>query len=167
MQLTIIVAMTPERVIGRQGELPWRLPADLARFKRLTMGHPLIMGRKTFESIGRPLPGRTSIVLSRDQSFETEGVLTAVCLDNAIELAARSPGCDEAFVVGGGEVYEQALPRADRLLITLVKTHAEGDAWFPVISSDDWRLVQSETRPRDERNPNDLEFQTFLRKPDP
>jgi dihydrofolate reductase len=163
MKVTIIVAMTPDRVIGRGGELPWRLPADLARFKRLTMGHPLVMGRKTYASIGRPLPGRTSIVLTRDAGLRAEGVLVAGNLNDALEQASRSPGGDEIFIVGGGEVYEQAMPLADRILVTLVNADLAGDAWFPELPPGAWRLVGEETRPRDERNPFDLAFQEFVR----
>jgi len=166
MKLTIIVAMTPERVIGRDGGLPWKQPADLARFKQLTMGHPLIMGRKTFQSIGRPLPGRTSIVLSRDASFpdnEAEGIIVAKNLDEALARAGGCIGGDETFIVGGGEVYAQALYRVDRILLTLVQTTVAGDAWFPILNPTEWRLASSESRPRDARNPFDLEFQEYER----
>jgi dihydrofolate reductase len=161
MKLTIVVAMTPDRVIGRNGELPWRLPADLARFKRLTMGHPLIMGRKTFQSIGRPLPGRTSIVLTRDPSFSAEVAIVVGNIDEALARAAACPGGDEAFVIGGGEIYRQTLARAESMLVTLVNASIAGDAWFPIIDPALWRMVSSEHRPADDRNEFDLEFQTF------
>lgn len=160
--VTIVVAMTPDRVIGRGGDLPWKLPADLARFKRLTIGHPLVMGRKTFDSIGRPLPGRTSIVLSRDGAFRPTGGLAATDLHQALAMASGCPGGEEVFVVGGGEVYAQALPVADRILATLVEASISGDAWFPEMD-DQWRLHSREIRPADERNPYVLRFEEYLR----
>jgi dihydrofolate reductase len=149
MKLSIIVAMSRNRVIGRHGELPWKLSADLQRFKRLTMGHPIIMGRKTFESIGRPLPGRRSIVISRRPNYQVEGAQTAANLQEAI-LAAQD--ADESFVIGGGEVYSQALPLAERLYVTAVETDSEGDAFFPQLNERQWRLVEETTHPADERN---------------
>ena len=115
MRISLIVAMSENRVIGRGGGLPWRLSADLKRFKHLTMGHHLIMGRKTFESIGRVLPGRTSIVVTRQTDYRAAGVVVARSLSEALHIAATA-GDDEAFVIGGGEIYRQILPSADQLL---------------------------------------------------
>ncbi len=167
LSLSIVVAASDNGVIGREGELPWRMPADLQRFKRLTMGHCLIMGRKTYESIGRPLPGRVSIVLSRspDWSPNAEGVLVAQCLDEAIRLAADAPDmdCSEAYIVGGGEVYRQAMTHADRIHLTRVHTTLEGDAYFPEIDPNKWELAESEERVADERNEHACTFMTYDR----
>src|SRR5687768_8235096 len=119
MKLSILVAMSHSRVIGREGQLPWRLSADLQRFKRLTMGHPIVMGRKTFESIGRPLPGRQSIVITRQPEFHAEGVQVANNLHDALRIAGNAS--NEVFVIGGAQIYALALPVADRLYITLVE----------------------------------------------
>lgn len=160
MRLSIIVAMTRNRVIGRGGGLPWRLPADLQRFKRLTMGHPILMGRKTYASIGRNLPGRTSIVITHKADFRTDGVLVANSLPDAISLAK---GTDEAFVVGGGEIYSQALPLADRMYLTLVETETDGDAVFPNWDPAQWRVVEESWTPADARNPFAMRFQVLDR----
>lgn len=142
MSLAIIVAMAENGVIGSQGHLPWRLPADLQRFKRLTTGHALIMGRKTFESVGRPLPERRNIVMTRQADFRAPGVQVAHSLDEALAAAQGDP---EPFVAGGGEIYQLALPRADRLYLTLVHTRARGDVCFPQTDFGEWHLVE-ETR---------------------
>lgn len=167
LRLSIVVAASDNGVIGRDGELPWHMPADLGRFKRLTMGHCLVMGRKTYESIGRPLPGRVSIVLSRspDWSPNAEGVLVAKDLDEAVRLAASAPDmdCSEAYIVGGGEVYRQALPRADRIHLTRVHTTLEGDAYFPKLDTNDWQLTDSKERAADDRNEHACTFLTYDR----
>lgn len=134
-RLTLVVARARHGVIGRDNTLPWHLPEDLQHFKATTMGHPILMGRRTFESIGRPLPGRRSIVLSRDPGWAREGCERAGSLDEAIALCAGLP---EAFVVGGAAVYAQALPRADRLIVTEVDLEVDGDAWFPAIDPAAW-----------------------------
>lgn len=127
MTVSLIAAVARNGVIGRAGALPWRLPEDLKRFKRLTLGHPVVMGRKTFASIGKPLPGRDSIVLSRDPAFRPAGARVARSLEEALALA----GSGEVFVIGGEAVYREALPRADRLYLTLLDRDFEGDARFP------------------------------------
>lgn len=158
--------MTRDRVIGRGGQLPWRLSADLKRFKALTMGHHLIMGRKTFEAIGRPLPGRTSIVLTRQrapalaQNIGASGVLTAASLDEALR---RADGDDEVFVGGGAEVYALALPRAERLYVTWVDADAEGDTFFPEVDWLKWRLISEETHAPDARNEHPFRFVVYDR----
>jgi dihydrofolate reductase len=165
------VAAAENGVIGRDGGLPWRLPADLARFNRQTMGHPLVMGRKTYASIGRPLPGRVSVVLTRDQAWRAadDAVLVATTLGQAVALAARAPrvATDEAFFVGGGEVYRLALPHADRVHLTRVHALVEGDATFPPLDPAEWRLVVSEEHPADERNEHATTFETWDRVADP
>jgi len=143
MKLSIIVATADNRVIGLDNDLPWHLSADLRRFKRLTMGHHLIMGRKTFEAIGRPLPGRSMVVISRGNPDLPDGVALASSLEQAIELA-RSTGDSEAFVAGGAQIYALALPIADRLYLTQINQHISGDAYFPEFHEDQWRLLERE-----------------------
>jgi len=163
MRLSLIVAMARNRVIGLDGGLPWRLSADLRRFKSLTMGHHLIMGRKTYDSLGRPLPGRTSIVLTRQANFvAADGVLLARDLDQAIALASAG-GDDEAFVIGGAEIYRLALPRCDRLHVTRVAADVAGDTWFADWDESQWRLEASEPHFADEKNQYDFTFETYSR----
>jgi dihydrofolate reductase len=163
-RVTLIAALAANRTIGRDGQVPWRLPADLARFKRRTMGHPLIMGRKTFESIGsRPLPGRPIVVLTRDRSFAPPpGVLAASSVEEAIEIAAGP----EVFVAGGAEVYRSALPRADRLDLTFVDADVPGDTFFPEVDWSEWRLVEEERHPPGEGVPFGYRFALYERAPD-
>jgi dihydrofolate reductase len=137
--IAIVVAMDRNRVIGARGRLPWRLSVDLKRFKALTLGHAVIMGRKTFESIGKPLAGRKNIVVSRRKDFAAEGCDVARSLDEALQAA----GGGDVYVIGGGEIYAQALPRADRLYVTEIDTEvAGGDAFFPAIDPAAWKLVE-------------------------
>lgn len=139
-----IAAVARNRVIGAGNDIPWRIPEDWARFKAITMGHVLIMGRRTYDSIGRPLPGRTTIVVTRDPSWRAEGVLVAADLDEAFAQAAEgSP--DKIFVAGGGQVYEAAWERLDRLEVTEVDAGPEGDVLFPVIGPE-WRETAREQR---------------------
>jgi dihydrofolate reductase len=144
--VALIAAVAANGVIGRDNRLPWRLPADLRRFKELTMGHALVMGRRTYESIGRPLPGRVTVVLTRDPAFMAPpGALAARSLEEALAAAAAAtPGAGEVFVAGGAEVYAQALPRADRLYLTRVEAEVEGDARFPDLDPARWRLAAAE-----------------------
>lgn len=168
MIVSLIVALDEDRVIGRDGTLPWRLSADLRRFKAITMGHPLIMGRKTYDSIGRPLPGRTSIVLTRQADWSAAGVLVAPTLDAALELAARTdvPTADsaaEAFVIGGAEVFRTAWPRADRLYLTRVQARVPGDVRLDAWDSGEWRLIAREEHAADEKNDYPYAFETYER----
>lgn len=133
MIITLIAAMAENRVIGKDGAMPWHLPDDLARFKAITLGHPVIMGRKTFASIGRPLPGRLNIVLTRRKGYSPEGVAVARSLDEALALAGTA---DEVFICGGGQVYREALPLADRIHLTVVHRPYEGDTTFPELPAD-------------------------------
>jgi dihydrofolate reductase len=139
MQLTAIVAMTPERVIGREGKLPWNLPADLAFFKRTTSGHPIVMGRKTFESIGRPLPRRRNIVLTRDESWKADGVEV---IHRPGELRGLSGMDGRVFIIGGSEIYAAFMPELEDLLVTHVFASHPGDVWFPEFES---RFPESES----------------------
>jgi dihydrofolate reductase len=151
MTVTLIAAADLGRVIGLRNALPWRLPGDLKRFKAATMGKSLVMGRATYESLGRPLPGRTSIVLSRNPGFTAPGCLVARSLDAALELGAQTH--PEVMVIGGAAIYAQALPRADRLLLTLVHARFEGDAWFPELAEGEWRMADQQAFPADASNP--------------
>lgn len=128
-RISVIAALGRNRVIGIENRLPWRLPEDLAHFKALTLNHPILMGRKTFESLGRPLPGRTNIVITRNADYRPDGCLVADSIPAAIALCQDA---DEIFFIGGAELYAQAIPLADRLYLTEVDIEAVGDAWFPV-----------------------------------
>lgn len=155
----MIAAMARNRVIGDEGGMPWHLPADLKHFKAVTMGCPIIMGRKTFESIGRPLPGRTNIVVSRSRPALPDGVRLASSLDEAIGLADAG----RVMVIGGGQIYREALPRADRLELTLIDAVVTGDTVFPEWPAAEWRLSAMQSRPADDNNPYNLVFATFER----
>lgn len=164
MEIALIVATDRAGVIGKDGDLPWHLPADLRHFKQTTMGKPLIMGRRTHESIGRALPGRKNVVLSRSPEYTpAEGCSLVRSVDEAIAAAAEdSP--DAVMVIGGEAVYEAFLPRAHRIYLTLVETTvADGDARFPELD-DTWEEVSREDRPADEKNPYDLSFRELLRR---
>jgi len=161
MTLSLIVAISENGVIGREGDLPWRLSADLRRFKRLTMGHPIIMGRKTFESIGRPLPGRTMIVVTRQPDYRAAGAVVVHSLDEALETASHID--DEVFLIGGAEIYRRALERVDRLYLTRVHADIEGDTRFPHIDFARWRLVQREHHAADEKNEYAHTFKVYER----
>ncbi|MBT0652723.1 dihydrofolate reductase [Geomobilimonas luticola] len=141
MIVSLIAAMAENRVIGSKGGIPWHLPADLAHFRELTTGHPVIMGRTTFASIGRPLPGRRNLVLSRTAGFRAEGVEVFASLEDAL---AACTGADEVFIGGGGEVYREALPRADRIYLTVVHRYYEGDTFFPEIPGDFREVLREE-----------------------
>ena len=161
MLVSIIAAMDRNRLIGNKNQLPWHLPADLAHFKRVTMGKPIIMGRKTYESIGRPLPGRTNIVLTRSSDFSAEGVLTANTLEQALNHVSAE---DEVMIIGGSTIYELTLPEADRLYLTYVEDSFEGDAWFPDFDLEQWSIVASEEHSADEKNSSAYRFVTYARK---
>jgi len=141
--ISLVVAVAENGVIGADNGLPWRLKGDMRHFKAVTMGKPVIMGRKTFQSIGKPLPGRTNIVLTRKEDFVPDGVILVGSLDEALD-AARQTGASEVCVIGGGDIYAQALPRADRLHLTRVHMKARGDTYFPEIDPADWHEVSRE-----------------------
>ena len=142
---TLVVAVAHRGVIGRDNTLPWRLPEDLKHFKATTTGHTLVMGRRTFESIGRPLPGRRTIVLSRDPGWHAEGTLRAGSLEEALALAAREPFGD-VFVVGGAQVYRDALPMAARAIVTEIDLEVDGDAFFAPLDPSAWQAVRRDAR---------------------
>lgn len=158
-EITLVAAMARNRVIGRAGGMPWHLPADLKHFKAVTMGCPIVMGRRTFESIGKPLPGRTNIVISRSRPELPDGVGLAAGLNEAIALA----GAGRVMVIGGGQIYREALGRADRLELTLIDAIITGDTVFPEWPAAEWRLARMQSRPADEPNPYNLVFATFER----
>lgn len=163
--LVLVVAVADNGVIGRAGALPWRLKSDLAHFRALTMGHPLLMGRKTYESIGRPLPGRTSIVVTRDRAFAAPGIVVVGGLEAGLDAArgdALRRGADAIMVIGGADIYAQTLPRASRLEITRVHADPPGDTLFPAIDPAVWREVarrEGGTRPGDEAPVTFLRFE--------
>ena len=165
--VSVLVAVASNGVIGNKGTMPWHLSTDLKRFKSLTMGKPIIMGRKTFEAIGRPLPGRTNIVLTRDAGFSAPGVTVATDMREALRLArdpARADGKDEYFVIGGGEIYAMAMPYADRLHVTHVEAMPEGDTMFPPIDTDDWDLLEEVSVPVGEKDSEPTRYAVYQRK---
>lgn len=166
VSLSVIVAAAENGVIGRGNALPWHLPQDLRYFKRVTMGKPIVMGRKTYESIGRPLPGRTNIVITRNPEFQAEGVKVVSSLEEALSLAADIAlidGVRELVVIGGAEIYRAAIPRADRLYITEVHASVEGDASLPDIDWTNWREEAREHHRAEGANPYDYSFVVYHR----
>ncbi len=157
--ISLIVAASENNVIGKDGELPWRLPDDLKHFKSVTMGKPVVMGRKTWESIGKPLPGRQNVVITRQRDYEAEGC-DVVAYPAAALQATRT--ADEVMIIGGSHVYGQFLRRANRVYLTRVHATVDGDAYFPVLD-DDWRLVSTEEHAADDRNEYAFTFQRWER----
>ncbi|WP_078085519.1 dihydrofolate reductase [Microbulbifer mangrovi] len=152
--LAMIVAMARNRAIGRENTLPWRISGDLQFFKRTTLGKPIVMGRKTFESIGRPLPGRQNIVITRNPDWSVDGVTVVSSLEQALDVAAATAareGADEVMVIGGAEIYRQAMPLAQRLYVTEVDAEVEGDAFFPALN-ETWREVSRDCYPASEKD---------------
>lgn len=148
MRISIIVAMGESSVIGLEGGMPWRIPADLKHFKRITMGKPIIMGRKTHESIGRALPGRTNIVITRQSDYEAKGVEVTDSMDAALQAAENVAGnSGEAMIIGGAEIYRAALPIADRIHLTEVGSAPKGDVYFPRFERDEWHETEREEFP--------------------
>src|SRR5690606_35726496 len=161
--ISLIVAHSQNYVIGNKGSIPWHLSDDLKRFKDITTGHAIIMGRKTYESIGRPLPNRTNIVVTRNTEFKAEGVQVASSLDEAVKLAGNDP---EIFIIGGGEIYKQALKKADRVYATIIDTEIEGDTHFPRLNLDQWRLDELEKH-HDEKSGLDYYYANYVRRKKP
>lgn len=160
--VSLIVAMSSNGVIGRDGDLPWHLPADLRHFKKTTMGHHLIIGRATWDEVGKPLPGRTMVVVTRNRDFSAAGVLVAHSVADALSLVADD---DEAFIGGGAEIYRQALEAeiVDRLYITRIHAEVEGDTFFPGIDLDGWLLADRVDHPADEKNEFAYSFERYDR----
>jgi dihydrofolate reductase len=163
MRVSILVAVAENGVIGRGGKLPWHLADDLRRFKQLTMGHTIVMGRKTWESIGRALPGRRMIVISRQAGYHVEGAQVAGSLENALQIA-EAAGDDETFVIGGSEIYRLALPRVDRIHLTRVHADVAGDEYFPDFSASNWQLVESVSHAADTDNDYPFSFEIYERE---
>ena len=161
--VSLIVAVSSNGVIGRDGDLPWHLPADLRHFKKTTMGHHLIIGRATWDEVGRPLPGRTMVVVTRNREFNADGVLVAHSVEEALALARDD---DEPFIGGGAEIYRQALEAGivDRLHITRVHADVEGDTLFPRINFDQWLLTDRVDHPADEKNDHPYTFERYDRR---
>jgi dihydrofolate reductase len=160
--ITLIVAVADSGVIGRNNELPWHLPEDLKRFKRLTMGKPIVMGRKTFESIGKPLPGRVNIVVTRDRDYRREGVIVVHDVDSALRAAGQAP---EIMVIGGAELFRSLLPRAGRVHLTRVHGNIEGDVMWPALDGREWQVVGREEFAADERHAWSMTFEVVERRP--
>lgn len=160
-RIALIAAMGNNRVIGIDNRLPWYLPADFKHFKELTLGKPVLMGRRTFDSIGRPLPGRRNIVVTRDPNFRAEGVIVVTTLEEALAQAAPAP---EIMVIGGASFYEQMLPRAQRLYLTFVHGDFEGDAYFPAWDGQQWKEVERQDYPADEAGNPSYSFVTLDRR---
>jgi dihydrofolate reductase len=159
---SLVVAMARNRVIGRDNALPWRLPADLAYFKRVTMGHPVIMGRRTYESIGKPLPGRLNIVVSRNPAFRAPGCTVVRSLDEAWEVAGEAP---EVCVIGGTSIFAEALSVADRIHLTEVDADVPGDTWFPEFDRSEWTEREVEHHAPDDRHAYPFRIVVLDRKP--
>ena len=161
MTISLIAAMDNNRVIGKDNALPWRLDSDLARFREITHGHPVIMGRKTFESIGHPLPNRTNIILTRDPDFHAKGCVIVHSIGEAREAAK---GSEEVFVIGGENVFKEFLPHADKMYLTFVNAEVKGDTYFPEWNSNEWKEVLREHHEANEKNQYPYTFVNFLRK---
>jgi dihydrofolate reductase len=160
-EIVIIVAIARNGVIGRDNALPWRLKADLKFFRAATTGHTIVMGRKTWESLGRPLPQRHNVVISRNPAYHAEGATVVTSIDQALALAAQD---DRAFVIGGAEIYRQALPRADRLLVTRVEAEVGGDTHFPPIDPETFVEVSASAHPADADNDHPYTFIEYRRR---
>jgi len=156
--ISIIAAMDRNHLIGNNNQLPWHLPADFAHFKSVTMGKPIVMGRKTFESIGKPLPGRTNIVLTRNPDISFEGV---ECVSSFSDAKALVSEAEELMIIGGSAIYEMLMPEVDRMYITYVDAEFDGDAWFPRFDKSQWLEKDIVVRPADEKNAHICKFITF------
>lgn len=166
MIISAIVAVSKDGVIGRDNQIPWYLPEDLKYFKKVTLGHPVIMGRKSFVSIGRPLPKRTNIIVTRDPFYIVSGCIVVNTLEEALEWALKE-GEDEIFIIGGGEIFEQSISYWDKLYLTEVDLFVpDGDVFFPEINPDEWALLSEEHHDADEKNEYAYTFKVFERKPD-
>lgn len=160
--LTLIAAASENNALGKDNDLVWHLPDDFKRFKALTSGHFIIMGRKTFESFPKPLPNRTHVIITRQKDYTVpEGCIVANSLKNAIELCPES---EEIFIIGGGQIYKQSIEIADKIELTRVHTTVEADAFFPEIDEDIWEVIQSEYHPKDEKHEHDFTYLTFVKR---
>lgn len=163
MIISIIVAMGRNRVIGIKNKLPWNLPADMEHFRQLTMGKPVIIGQKTFESIGKPLPGRINIVLTRDENFQAPGCIPSHSIEEALQVA-KEKEAKEVMICGGASVYKQFLPLADKMYLTLIDGDFEGDAYFPEFNYNDWDEIERINHKPDKDNPYPYSFVILQKK---
>ncbi len=163
MIISLVVAASENNAIGKNNQLLWRLPNDLKFFKNTTWGMPVIMGRKTFESVNKPLPGRTNIVITRQAGWNAAGVMVATDLQDALKKADET-NCKEAFIIGGGEIYKWAMSIADKIYLTKVHTQLEADTFFPVINEEEWELVSNEDFEKDEKHQYAYSFQQWKKK---
>lgn len=163
MSISLIVAAAANQAIGKAGQLLWHLPKDLKFFKNTTWGMPVIMGRKTFESVNKPLPGRINIVITSNADWKAEGTQTASSLADALEQA-KATNCKEIFVIGGGEIYNQALPLADTVYLTRVHAELEGDTFFPVLDENEWQMTSSDDFETDEKHVYSFSIQVWKQK---
>jgi len=157
----MIAAAAENKALGKNNELVWHLPNDFKRFKNLTSGHHIIMGRKTFESFPKPLPNRTHIVISRQKDYNPEGCIVVDSMEKAIEACPKG---DISFIIGGGEIYKLGLPFSDKIELTVVHHNFDADAFFPEINPEEWELINSDFQPKDEKHLYDYTYQTYLRK---
>ncbi len=166
-QVCLIAAVAENGVIGHEGALPWHLSTDLQRFKILTFGKPIIMGRKTWDSLGHPLPGRTNIVISRNHAFTAEGTVIVHSLSQACSVAKRvasQNSTDAVFIIGGGEIFQQGLPIADKIFLTEVLASIKGDSFFPVFDKEKWTIVQTQYIPEGDKDSHPSRFVVYERK---
>lgn len=161
MIISFIVAMGKNRIIGKNSSLPWNMPADMKRFRDLTAGKPMIMGRKTFESIGRPLPNRTNIIITRDKNCKVKGCVVAHSVDEAIKAAGNAP---EAMVIGGFQIFKEFFPIANKIYLTVIGNNFEGDTYFPEYNKSEWKETEKEEYKKDGENPYDYTFLVLERK---
>lgn len=161
MLISLIVAASENNVIGQDGDLPWRLPDDMAFFRKSTLGHPVIMGRRTWDTLPKPLDQRRNIVLSRQATLDPEGAVMARTREEALEACGDADAC---FIIGGGEIYRLFLPQANRILLTRVHARLEGDAVFPVIDRKEWELISSSDHPADDRHAHAMTFECWKRR---
>jgi dihydrofolate reductase len=159
--ITMIAAASENNALGKNNELVWHLPNDFKRFKTLTSGHHIIMGRKTFESFPKPLPNRTHIVISRQESYKPEGCIVVNSLEKAIEICPKD---EEIYIIGGGEIYNLGISFSDKIELTRVHHNFEADAFFPEIDTNNWELELSEFNPKDDKHLFDYTYQTYIRK---
>lgn len=162
-RISAIFAMSENRVIGKENKIPWYLPADFKHFKTITLGHPIIMGRKTFESIGKPLANRTNIIITRDKNYKADGCTIVNSLEDALMLAT-SIDQEEVFIIGGAEIYKQAMDNLDCVYLTIVHANIDGDTFLPELPSGEWKEIEKEVHRRDEKNMYDYSFLTLVKK---
>ncbi len=160
MTISLIVAIAKNHVIGKNNQLIWHLPADLKYFKTMTLGHTVVMGRKTYDSMGKPLPGRQNVVITRQQNFQAEGVIIEPSLESALSNLKE----DEVFIIGGGEIFKQAIALVDKMYVTEINETFDGDVYFPAINHDEWELTDARPFAKDEKNKYDYSFNLYERK---